>query len=102
MRGRLPTSASLHGVFEMNFRDERYMPFEGAGAVSRWQLELPKNFRQFDYETINDVILSIAYTASEDGALRQAVEDLNADIEGTLLNLLSEKPVARLFSLRQD
>lgn len=29
------------GVFELNFRDERYVPFEGAGAVSDWHLELP-------------------------------------------------------------
>ena len=28
------------GVFELNFRDERYLPFEGAGAVSEWSLEL--------------------------------------------------------------
>jgi hypothetical protein len=23
------------GMFELNFRDERYLPFEGAGAISR-------------------------------------------------------------------
>ena len=28
------------GVFELNFRDERYLPFEGAGAISEWSLEL--------------------------------------------------------------
>ena len=28
------------GVFELNFRDERYLPFEGAGAISDWSLEL--------------------------------------------------------------
>ena len=28
------------GVFELSFRDERYLPFEGAGAVSEWSLEL--------------------------------------------------------------
>ena len=28
------TAQSDAGVFEFNFRDERYMPFEGAGAVS--------------------------------------------------------------------
>jgi hypothetical protein len=39
------------GVFEFSFRDERYMPFEGAGAISSWQLTLPKSFRSFDYHT---------------------------------------------------
>ena len=27
------------GLFELNFRDERYLPFEGAGAISQWRLE---------------------------------------------------------------
>ena len=29
------------GAFELNFNDPRYLPFEGAGAISSWQLELP-------------------------------------------------------------
>src|SRR3954454_3353909 len=29
------------GMFETNFRDERLLPFEGAGAESTWKLELP-------------------------------------------------------------
>jgi hypothetical protein len=28
------------GMFKLSFRDERYLPFEGAGAVSQWLLEL--------------------------------------------------------------
>src|SRR5262249_23059622 len=28
------------GLFELSFRDERYLPFEGAGAISRWMIEL--------------------------------------------------------------
>ena len=44
------------------------MPFEGAGAVSEWRLELPAGFRPFDYHSINDVILNISYAAEEDGA----------------------------------
>jgi hypothetical protein len=30
-----------HGLFDANVRDDRYSPFEGAGAVSEWHLELP-------------------------------------------------------------
>jgi hypothetical protein len=55
------------GMFELNFRDERYLPFEGCGAISTWRLELPKEARQFDYETISDVVLHIKYTAREGG-----------------------------------
>lgn len=29
------------GLFETNLRDERYLPFEGAGVISRWTLQLP-------------------------------------------------------------
>jgi hypothetical protein len=59
------------GIFEFNFNDERYLPFEGAGAISRWRIELPEEFRQFDYNTISDVILHINYTAEEDGTLKE-------------------------------
>jgi hypothetical protein len=96
------TAQNDGGVFELNFRDERYLPFEGAGAVSRWQIELPNNFRQFDYHTINDVILGISYTALEDGKLRGKVEELTAELEGAILNVLANEPMGRLFSLRQD
>ena len=47
------------GMFELNFRDERYLPFEGAGAVSRWRLELPAPLPQFDYGSIADVLLHV-------------------------------------------
>lgn len=56
------------GMFELNFRDERYLPFEGTGAISSWRLELPKEVRQFDYNTISDVIVHVKYTAREGGS----------------------------------
>lgn len=67
---RIKSIATSHaqndsGLFELNFRDERYLPFEGAGAISSWQLELPQIIRQFDYNTISDVIVHIKYTAWE-------------------------------------
>ncbi|HEX6099234.1 MAG TPA: neuraminidase-like domain-containing protein [Thermoanaerobaculia bacterium] len=96
------TAQNDAGVFELSFRDERYMPFEGAGAVSEWVLSLPKTFRQFDYQTINDVIVSVSYTAEHDGARRAIVEQDNAAIEGSLRKYLSTNSVGRLFSLRQE
>lgn len=54
------------GVFELNFHDERYLPFEGAGAISTWDLSLPK-FRSFDYNTISDVIMHLRYTSIAGG-----------------------------------
>jgi Tc toxin complex TcA C-terminal TcB-binding domain len=55
------------GMFEPNLRDERLLPFEGAGVVSSWALALPAALRPFDYMTIADVILHIRYTARAGG-----------------------------------
>lgn len=74
------------GQFDLNFRDERYLPYEGAGVVSRWKLEFPSGFRVFDYDTISDVLIHLSYTADEDESYRQEVE---AGI-GKLLNGLAD------------
>jgi hypothetical protein len=55
------------GLFELSFRDERYLPFEGAGAISTWQIKLNSEFRQFDFNTISDVLIHLNYTARESG-----------------------------------
>ncbi|MDX2247271.1 MAG: neuraminidase-like domain-containing protein [Bacteroidia bacterium] len=88
------------GLFELNFRDERYLPFEYSGAISEWRLEMmeSKKLRQFDYNTISDVIVHLRYTAREDGGLKTAaVTHLNG-----LTNALGGVPLQRLFSLRHD
>ena len=96
------TAQNDAGVFQINFKDERYMPFEGAGAISSWKLSLPKNFRQFDYNTINDVIIHVSYTAEYDELFRDKVEEKNEAIEGTIINILKNNPISRVFSLRQE
>lgn len=61
------------GVFDLSFRDERYMPFEGAGVISDWVLELGGVASQFAHGTIADVVLHIRYTALQgDANLAQA------------------------------
>ncbi|MCW5801525.1 MAG: hypothetical protein KIT31_03995 [Deltaproteobacteria bacterium] len=96
------TAQNDGGVFELSFRDERYMPFEGLGAISRWRISLPSAFRQFDYQTINDVIISISYCAEQDGALRERVEAGNAALLGSVLNYFAAHDTTRVFSLRQE
>lgn len=39
------------GMFETNLREERFLPFEGAGAISTWTLALPTQLRAFDTVT---------------------------------------------------
>ncbi|MDQ6634832.1 MAG: neuraminidase-like domain-containing protein, partial [Gemmatimonadota bacterium] len=96
------------GMFELNFRDERYLPFEGAGAISEWELELfndatnpdfGKPLRQFDYGTISDAILHVKYTAREEaGTFKDgAVAHLR-----DYLSKAGTTPSLRLFNLRQE
>ena len=97
------TGQNDSGLFEANLRDERFLPFENAGAISSWQLNLPDEFRPFDYDTISDVILHFRYTAREGGddlkgaavgALRDGLNELTRMSQGTGLT--------RMFSLRRD
>jgi hypothetical protein len=72
------------GLFETNLRDERYLPFEGSGvAGSQWQVSLPSDVRQFDFDTIADVIVHVRYTAREGGDLLKAaaVQNLHDQIK---------------------
>lgn len=84
------------GLFETNLGDSRYLPFEGAGAVSRWRIELPAGIPQFDFETISDVIFHIRYTAREAGHLKEEVTVYTKDI---LENLIENQ---QLFTLNQE
>lgn len=93
------TAQNDAGMFELSFRDERYLPFEGAGAISTWGLELPSQLRLFDYDTIADVVVHVSYTAQEDGALRDTVQ---AQIVDALTDYASTVGMHRLFSLRHD
>lgn len=92
------------GLFEVNLNDERYLPFENAGVISEWNLELPadptqNDPAQFDYQTISDVILHIRYTAREGGSLlrKAALGSFKSAIEASVL-----AGQVRLFSIRHD
>jgi hypothetical protein len=47
--------------------DERYLPFEYCGAVSRWCIELPPENNQFDFKSLSDVMFRLNFTAREGG-----------------------------------
>jgi hypothetical protein len=93
------TGTNDSGMFETNLRDERFLPFEGSGAISSWRLELPTDFPAFNYLTISDAILHVRYTARQGGAAlgKSAIDQLN-----TQLQTVGQSGLALLFWLRHD
>jgi hypothetical protein len=55
------------GLFDVNLHDDRWLPFEGQGAISTWNLTLDPRDNNFDFTTITDVILHLRYTARGGG-----------------------------------
>jgi hypothetical protein len=55
-----------------NITDLRYLPFENAGAISSWHLEMPQLNNEVDLSTVGDVVLHLYYTALDGGAALQA------------------------------
>ena len=65
------------GQFDFSFDENRYFPFEHAGAVSRWRIELPPENNYFDPDSLSDFILCLDYTAREGGkSLRRAANEI--------------------------
>jgi Tc toxin complex TcA C-terminal TcB-binding domain len=96
---RIATSSGQNdaGVFQLDFRDERYLPFEGIDldAGTDWELELPAVLRPFDYDTISDVVLHIQYTARYASAREEAA--------GQVARALTNEPwLQELISIRHD
>ena len=87
------------GVFDLDFRNSRYLPFEGAGAVSEWRLELPETFRSFDYQSIADAMLHISYTAKDDGLYRKDVEN---HLHEALNELAGESGIQRVIHVGEE
>lgn len=56
------------GVFQVNFNDEQYLPFEGTGAISSWSLSIPQAANAFPLRSISDVIITVEYTAEDAGS----------------------------------
>ena len=61
------------GLFEQNLRDERFLPFEGAGVVGDWTVELNQAQNSFDLRTVADFVLHLRYTAVPPAGAAHAV-----------------------------
>ena len=90
-------------LFELNFKDERYIPFEGAGAISKWSVSLPTAFRQWDYTTINDVIMHVRYTSNDGGdSLAAVASGAVTDFIKDITALSQDQDLFALFDLRSE
>lgn len=59
-----------HGLFNLEFGDERYYPFEGTGAVSHWNLRFPRHesiAQKQVLDSLTDIIVHIRYLAVDGG-----------------------------------
>jgi hypothetical protein len=92
-----------NGLFELRFHDDRYLPFEGCGAISSWHLKLSSPLPQFDYATISDVILHLRYTAREGGDWlgSQAAQELTQSMNALAL-AEGIRGLYRVFDLKRE
>ena len=94
------------GMFQFNFNDERYLPFEGQRFEPTETSELPRvnfnlemnsEFRAFDYNTITDVLMHLHYTAEE----ITGGEVLTAK-KNDIKTKLSDIPFTKLISIKNE
>ncbi|MFE6737735.1 Tc toxin subunit A-related protein [Streptomyces tubercidicus] len=85
----IATSSGVNdaGVFDLRFDDQRYLPFEGAGAISSWHLRLNSEIAQFNTDSISDVVIHLHYTAREGGGLlrTEALKDIDKTLSSVAL-----------------
>jgi receptor-binding and translocation channel-forming TcA subunit of Tc toxin len=86
-----------------NIADQRYLPFENAGAISTWHLDLPQSNNEIDLSSVRDVVLHLHYTAVDGGdGLRKVVQEFNQAISrrpapGSSASSMTSRRHGRLF-----
>lgn len=68
----ISTGVNDAGMFQLNFDDPRFLPFEGTGVDSTWQLQFSELMPQGIFDSINDIIMEVRYT-SEPGTVKNDV-----------------------------
>ncbi len=56
------------GMFQLNFGDDRLLPFENTGADSSWELEFSPGLPDEVFDSITDIIVEVSYYAEEGGS----------------------------------
>jgi hypothetical protein len=88
------------GVFHLRFDDDRFLPFEGAGAISTWRIELPQADNVIDLSEIADVVVTLSYTARGGGAALEAMA--RADREKGIARGGIKPEALHALSLKRD
>ncbi|WP_213948637.1 neuraminidase-like domain-containing protein [Luteibacter sp. dw_328] len=96
------------GLFSLLFGDDRYLPFEGTGAISNWTLSFPGDreellgiLKRDDTWLLEDILLTVDYTADDGGTdFADAVRALRkSDAEPlAVLGLGSDEPRPLTFA----
>jgi hypothetical protein len=85
------------GMLDARPGDERYLPFEGTGAVSSWSLSFPRHAsarQQALFDGLQDIILHVRYYATDGG------KPFAEQIKGLIPNAGNRpKPAARRKAL---
>jgi hypothetical protein len=92
------------GMFDLNLRDERYLTFEGHGAISEWKIEINKDFKTFDVQTISDVILHVRFTARQGGKVlaSKVTTQLNANFANIIKTQTNGTGFFKMISMKTD
>jgi hypothetical protein len=99
----LSSGVNDSGRIDLKAATDMYNPIEGAGTISRWRLELPDGFRQFDYNSISDVIFHINYTALDGGDRLKTVAATSVkDYVKSVVDLSREQGLFAVVDLRSD
>lgn len=98
------TGQNDYGLFDSNLRDDRYLTFEGHGVISEWKIEINKEFKNFDLDSISDVVLHIKYTARQAGKLlaTKVKEELNNNFNQIIKTYQNGTGFFKLISMKGD
>jgi hypothetical protein len=70
------------GVFEMEENSLMYLPFEGHGVDSTWELRLPRASNRLNFRTLADVLITFEYLALNSFDYgQQVVQNLKPTLE---------------------
>jgi hypothetical protein len=87
------TAVADHGLFDADSNNEAPRPFEGAGMIATWRLELRPAANHFDRTTVTDAVLHLQYTSRAGG------EPAAAAARAARADRLAERPEVVMFEL---